>query len=90
MKEKRNQIEALNFLLEHIYQRDKIDFTELTSIELARKHTWTNVNENPIATIIFYYPPMISYEVRCNVKIHLNDEIHEPISRRKTTKQQME
>jgi len=81
MKEKRSQVEALKFLLEHIYLREKIDFTKLTSIELAHKHTWTNVNENPIATIIFYYPPTISYEVRCKVKIHSNDEIHEFVNR---------
>jgi len=81
MKNKRSQVEALNFLLKHLYQREKIDFTKLTSIELARKHTWTNVNENPAATIIFYYPPMISYEVRCKVKIHLNDEMHEFVNR---------
>ena len=81
MKEKRSQVEALKFLLEHIYLREKIDFTKLTSIELAHKHTWTNVNENPVATIIFYYPPMTSYEVRCKVKIHLNDEIHEFVNR---------
>jgi len=81
MKEKRSQVEALKFLLEHIYLREKIDFTKLTSIELARKHTWINVSENPVATIVFYYPPMTSYEVRCKVEIHLDDDVHEFVNR---------
>lgn len=81
MKVRRSQMEALKFLLEHIYQREKIDFTRLTSIELARKHTWTNINKNPFATLIFYHPPTISYELRCKVKIHLNDVIHEFVNR---------
>lgn len=35
--------EVLSFLLNEIYVREKIDFTKLVSLELAKKHTWTNV-----------------------------------------------
>ena len=81
MMDERSQVEALKFLLRQIYLREKIDFTKLTSIELACKHTWINVNENPVATIVFYHPPMTSYEVRCKVEIHLDDVVHEFVNR---------
>ncbi|RLE82056.1 MAG: hypothetical protein DRJ52_02890 [Thermoprotei archaeon] len=68
-----DRITALKILLETVYDEDKVDFTKLTSIELAKKHTWVNVLENPEATILFYIPPNITYEVRCTVTIHEND-----------------
>ncbi len=69
---------AAKFLLEEVYVRDKIDFTKLISLELARKHTWRNLTEgNKEATILFFTPPSTSYEVRCSVEIHEEDEIWE-------------
>lgn len=65
--------EALKILLDLVYQEDKIDFTKLSSIELAKKHTWINVQQNPNVTLLFYTPPNVSYEVRCKASIHLND-----------------
>jgi len=66
--------EALETLLNFIYREDRVDFTKLSSIELAKKHTWVNVQQNPKVTLLFYTPPDISYEVRCKVSIHLNDD----------------
>ena len=63
----------INFLIEYIYDENKIDFNYLAGIEMAKKHTWINIKNNPVATLLFYIPPDISYEVRCTVTIHLND-----------------
>jgi len=69
---------AGKFLLEEIYVREKIDFTKFITLELARKHTWKNLTEgNKEATILFFTPPSTSYEVRCDVEIHRDDEIWE-------------
>jgi len=68
--------EAIKILLKYIYVKDymeKIDFTKLSTIELARKHTWINIQSNPIATILFFMPPLTTYEVRCKATIHVND-----------------
>jgi hypothetical protein len=69
---------ALNFLLNEIYVREKIDFTKLISLELAKKHTWTNITGGSReATVLFFTPPSTSYEVRCEVEVHENDEVWE-------------
>ena len=69
---------AGKFLLEEVYVREKIDFTKFITLELARKHTWKNLTEgNKEATILFFTPPSTSYEVRCDVEIHRDDEIWE-------------
>jgi len=65
--------EALKIILELIYDENKVDFTKLTSIELAKRHTWINIQKNPVATLLFYIPPSMTYEVRCTVTIHEND-----------------
>jgi len=81
MLQERKPEEALKFLLEHIYVEEKIDFSKLTSIELAKRHTWTNIQEKPEATLIFYYPPTVSFEVRCDVEVHLSGDVHEFVHR---------
>lgn len=50
--------------------RERLDFTRLGSLELAKDHSWINLRENPKATLVFYQPPAISFEVRCRVEIH--------------------
>jgi len=54
-----------------------IDFEKLGTLELAKAHTWENLLQNPHATLLFYEPPMISFEVRCDVEIHEEGVIHE-------------
>ncbi len=66
--------DKLGILLEEVYRPEKVDFKKLSSIELAKKHTWINLRENPVATIVFYTPPSTSYEIRAKVTIHENDE----------------
>lgn len=76
----RNLKEALEVLLEYVYPKeyhDKIDFTKLVSLELARKHTYINLQYNNVVTLLFYTPPNISYEVRGTVAIHMGDEYWE-------------
>jgi len=77
LKEEISMREALRILLDLVYREDRIDFTKLSSIELAKKHTWTNIQQNPEVTLLFYTPPNVSYEVRCKASIHLNDSYWE-------------
>jgi hypothetical protein len=51
----------------------RIDFSILTSLEMAKKHSWENYRVNPEATLIFYQPPAVSYELRGKMEIHEND-----------------
>ena len=52
--------------------RDRVDFEHIGSLEMAKLHSYTNYKVNPEATLIFYQPPMISYEVRGIM--HIYDE----------------
>lgn len=66
---------GLKLLVEQIYHPDmhhKVDFTRMASLEMAKKHTWENAKVNPEATLLFYQPPMVSYELRG--KLELFDE----------------
>ena len=63
--------DALKFLLDNLYDEEKVDFTKLSTLELAKKHTYQNLNENKRAVLLFFIPPATSYEVRCKVEIHL-------------------
>ena len=49
--------------------RDRIDFSMVGSLEMAKKHSYTNYKANPEATLMFYQPPVISYEVRGKMEI---------------------
>jgi len=63
---------GLALLVEYLYRpevHDRIDFTRLGSLEMAKKHSWNNYRANPEATLIYYQPPMISYEVRGTIEI---------------------
>ncbi len=64
---------GLKLLVEYMYNpevHDRIDFTCIGSLEMAKKHSYTNYQANPEATILFYQPPMISYELRGKMEIH--------------------
>lgn len=78
LKRPYNPGRALSFLLEKVYVREKIDFTKFVSLELAKKHTWSNVTGGSgYATILFFTPPSTSYEVRCEVEVHEGDDVWE-------------
>lgn len=72
--------DALNFLLENLYVEERLDFRKLSSLELAKKHTYRNLSENKQAVLLFFIPPITSYEVRCRVEIHLDDLYHEYVN----------
>ena len=39
------------------------------SLELAKKHSWKNVQENNQVTLLFFEPPAVSFEVRGHVEV---------------------
>ncbi len=64
---------GMQILLQQLYgeeSRERVDFERLGSLELAKGHSWTNLSANPRATLVFYEPPVTSYEVRAGVEIH--------------------
>lgn len=63
---------GLEVLMKHLYgpeAEERIDFSIICSIEMVKKHTWENYKENPEATLIYYQPPVISYELRGKMAI---------------------
>lgn len=63
---------GLQLLLKWLYSEEaekNIDFEHIYSVEMAFKHSWTNYRENPEATLLFYQPPMLSFEVRGKMEI---------------------
>ena len=73
MKRKRTMRESVEVLLNVVYNDKKLDFTKLSTIELAKHHTWANLQKSSDATILFYMPPETTYELRCKATIHTND-----------------
>jgi len=75
------QRKSLKILLENMYfdkevAEDRIDFTKLCTIELGNQypkkpaHMWNFAQKNKRATLLYFTPPVISYEVRCSLEIH--------------------
>ena len=67
---------GLGVLIKYMYgeeARDRVDFEHIGSLEMAKKHSWANYKVNPEATLMFYQPPMISFEVRGTM--HIYDEM---------------
>lgn len=66
---------GLGVLIKYMYgedARDRVDFEHIGSLEMAKKHSWANYKVNPQATLLFYQPPMVSFEVRGTM--HIYDE----------------
>jgi len=74
-------------LLKYIYlpkgeAEGVVDFEKLATVELAKripwssKHTWRIVQRSRRACLVFYQPPTISFEVRGEISIHLDDDYH--------------
>ena len=77
------QREAMFMLMEDLYPpkeqaRILIDFTKMSTIELAKgkswssKHTWNIIQNNKTACLLFYRPPSISFELHGYLDIHTN------------------
>ncbi len=63
---------GLKLLIKYMYGPEaehRVDFTKVGTLEMAKKHSYENYKANPEATLIFYQPPMISYEVRGKIEI---------------------
>lgn len=70
---------GLKILSETVFSedfRDKIDDKKLISLELVKEHSYENISDNNEAVLLFYQPPVISYEVRCRCQIHEDGTIH--------------
>lgn len=64
---------GLALLVKYMYGEEaqgRIDFTKVGSLEMAKAHSYANYKVNPEATLIFYQPPMISYELRGKMEIY--------------------
>ncbi|MDR2090860.1 MAG: hypothetical protein LBP62_04320 [Clostridiales bacterium] len=70
--DKTYQERGLRVLIKHLYSENaekNIDFSCFYGIEMAYKHSYANYIENPEASLVFYQPPMISYELRGKMKL---------------------
>jgi len=73
------QQEGLALLLRTVWGegcKARIDFARLVTLELAGKHSYTNIQENPQVTVLYYQPPVVSYEVRGVAQIVREGPIH--------------
>ncbi len=63
---------GLQLLMKWLYSEEaekNVDFEHIYSVEMAFKHSWDNYRVNPEATLLFYQPPMLSFEVRGKMEI---------------------
>lgn len=63
---------GLQLLMQWLYSEEAektIDFGHIYSVEMAFKHSWANYQANSEATLLFYQPPMRSFEVRGTMEI---------------------
>ena len=63
---------GLKLLMKWLYSEEAektVDFSHIYSVEMAFKHSWANYQANPEATLLFYQPPMLSFEVRGTMEI---------------------
>jgi len=68
---------VLKELIEYFYDVNKLDFTVLGALEMAMKRTWKNIKANKKVTLLFYTPPITSFEVKCDVMIVEEGEVME-------------
>ncbi len=77
-KEKEGKpVNAAGIILKEVYNEGNIDFSRLGGLEMGFNHSWINIKSNNKATLLFYTPPVTSYEVRCDVKIHEKGDLFE-------------
>ena len=64
---------GLKILIDQMYgeaARERIDFTKMGSLEMAKKQSWENYQVNKEACLIFHQPPMISYKLKGKIEIY--------------------
>jgi len=65
--------EGLQLLVKMLYGpgcEERIDFSLFGSLELARDHSYTNLQANDTVTLLFYEPPVVSFELRGKARIY--------------------
>ncbi|OJU13749.1 MAG: hypothetical protein BGN88_01815, partial [Clostridiales bacterium 43-6] len=63
---------GLKILIQYLYgeeARNRIDFTKFATLEMAKDHSYANYKADPTATVLFYQPPAISFELRGKIDI---------------------
>jgi len=71
--------EGLSLLVKYIWSpeaKSRIDFSIMGSLEMAFKHSWANFQANKEVTLLFFQPPMVSYEVRGEIEIMKEGTYH--------------
>jgi len=68
-------------LLRHIYlprgeAEERVDFEKLATVELAMKETWRLVQRSRAASLVFFQPPTVSFEVKGEISVHVGDDYH--------------
>lgn len=76
--DKSYQERGLKLLIKYLYSEEaekNIDFSCVYGVELAYKNSYTNYLTNPQASMVFYQPPAISYELKG--KMYMLGERHD-------------
>ena len=60
----RRGLELLKEIIWGPESEEMLDFGILGTLELAKSHSWDNLRNNGEATLLFYQPPVISFELR--------------------------
>ena len=68
---------VLKELTEYFYDINKLNLKVFGALEMARKHTWENVKAAGKVTLLFYTPPITSFEVRCDAEVVEEGEVME-------------
>ncbi len=66
--------EVSYILLKYFYREDVVDPHLIGGLEMGFSHSWININHNHKATLLFFTPPIRSFEVRTSVEIHMEDD----------------
>lgn len=73
------QREGLRLLFDLLYSPEaaqRLDFMRLGTLELARGHTYANLQADPRVTLLFFEPPTLSFEVRGRAEIHQEGSLY--------------
>lgn len=64
---------GMEVLIKYMYDESayhRVDFTKMGSLEMAKRHSWTNYQVNKEAALIFHQPPGISYKLKGKIEIY--------------------
>jgi hypothetical protein len=79
-------VDGLKNSLKHVYlprqeAEQKIDFEKLGTLEGFGTRTWTNLQKNKKAAIVYYLPPGTHFQINCTVEIQKSGPIREFFNR---------